>query len=127
MHDLIGRLGGDEFLLIFPHTPCADAFTVSSRIEQSVREIELSGASLPVTVSIGLTQAVSGETAAPLLARADKALYNAKNAGRNCCRILLHETEDETNQRLPIPSTQVPHPSIEPVCRLLSLSAQPLP
>ncbi len=106
VHDLIGRLGGDEFLLIFPHTPCADAFTVSSRIEQSVREIELSGASLPVTVSIGLTQAVSGETAAPLLARADKALYNAKNAGRNCCRILLHETEDETNQRLPIPSTQ---------------------
>jgi predicted signal transduction protein with EAL and GGDEF domain len=51
------------------------------------------GAGLPLTISIGLTQATSGEVAAPLLARADKALYNAKNAGRNCCRVLLDETD----------------------------------
>ena len=39
------------------------------------------GAGLPLTISIGLTQAASGEIAAPLLARADKALYNAKERG----------------------------------------------
>jgi diguanylate cyclase (GGDEF)-like protein len=97
-HDLLGRFGGDEFLLILPHTSSSEAFTVSSRIEQSVRELSIPGEAIPLTISIGLTQATSGEIAGPLLARADKALYNAKNAGRNCCRVLLHQTELEDEQ-----------------------------
>jgi diguanylate cyclase (GGDEF)-like protein len=92
-HDLLGRFGGDEFLLIFPRTSCSDALIVSSRIEQSVRELSIPHAGLPLTISIGLTQAASGEVAGPFLARADKALYTAKNAGRNCCRVLFHETD----------------------------------
>jgi diguanylate cyclase (GGDEF)-like protein len=92
-HDLLGRFGGDEFLLIFPHTTCSEALTVCSRIEQSVRELSIPGAGLPLTISIGLTQAAYGEIAGPFLARADKALYNAKDAGRNCCRILLYEKD----------------------------------
>jgi diguanylate cyclase (GGDEF)-like protein len=92
-HDLLGRFGGDEFLLIFPHTNSSEAFAVSSRIEGSVRALSIPGEEMPLTISIGLTEATSGEIAGPLLARADKALYNAKNAGRNCCRVLLHETE----------------------------------
>jgi diguanylate cyclase (GGDEF)-like protein len=91
-HDLLGRFGGDEFLLILPHTSSSEAFTVSSRIEQSVRELSIPGEPIPLTISIGLTQAAAGEIAAPLLARADKALYTAKNAGRNCCRVLFDET-----------------------------------
>jgi diguanylate cyclase (GGDEF)-like protein len=97
-HDLLGRFGGDEFLLILPHTSSSEAFTVSTRIEQSVRELSIPGEAIPLTISIGLTQAAAGEIAAPLLARADKALYTAKNAGRNCCRVLLHETELEDDQ-----------------------------
>jgi diguanylate cyclase (GGDEF)-like protein len=97
-HDLLGRFGGDEFLLILPHTTSSEAFTVSSRIEQSVRELSIPGDVIPLTISIGLTQATTGEIAGPLLARADKALYNAKNAGRNCCRVLLRETELEDDQ-----------------------------
>ena len=97
-YDLLGRFGGDEFLLILPHTTSSEAFTVSSRIEQSVRELSIPGDVIPLTISIGLTQATTGEIAGPLLARADKALYNAKNAGRNCCRVLLHETELEADQ-----------------------------
>jgi diguanylate cyclase (GGDEF)-like protein len=105
VHDFLGRFGGDEFLLVFPHTPCADALNISSRIEQSVRELpSIPGAGLRLTVSIGLTQAVTGEIAGPLLARADKALYNAKNAGRNCCRVLLHETNPNGDlERIIIP------------------------
>jgi diguanylate cyclase (GGDEF)-like protein len=97
-HDLLGRFGGDEFLLIFPRTTCAEAFTISSRIEQSVRELLIPGDGPPLTISIGLTQATSGEVAGPLLARADKALYDAKDAGRNCSRILLDQTHVEEAQ-----------------------------
>jgi diguanylate cyclase (GGDEF)-like protein len=98
-HDLLGRFGGDEFLLILPHTTSSEAFTVSSRIEQSVRELSIPGDVMPLTISIGLTQAASGEITGPLLARADKALYNAKNAGRNCCRVLLQETAVKEDQQ----------------------------
>jgi len=111
-HDLLGRFGGDEFLLIFPHTSCADGLVVSNRIEQSVREFSIPGAGTPLTISIGITQAASGETAGPLLARADKALYNAKNAGRNCCRVLLHEADAEADlERLILPSS---HSDLQP-------------
>jgi diguanylate cyclase (GGDEF)-like protein len=106
-HDLLGRFGGDEFLLILPHTTCAEALNVSSRIEQSVRELSIPGDVMPLTISIGLTQAASGEIAGPLLARADKALYTAKNAGRNCCRVLLHEAEVKEGQpRVILPASQ---------------------
>ena len=98
-NDFVGRFGGDEFLLIFPHTPCSEAFVVSSLIEQSVHELSpIPGAGLPLTISIGLTQATTGEIADSLLARADKALYSAKNAGRDCCRILLHESDMESGK-----------------------------
>jgi diguanylate cyclase (GGDEF)-like protein len=106
-HDLLGRFGGDEFLLILPHTSSSEAFSVSSRIEQSVRELSIPGDVMPLTISIGLTQATPGEVAAPLLARADKALYNAKNDGRNCCRVLLPESElEEDQQPVILPASQ---------------------
>ncbi|MBB5342947.1 GGDEF domain-containing protein [Tunturibacter empetritectus] len=106
-YDSLGRFGGDEFLLIFPNTSSTDALTVSSRIEQSVRELSSPGAELSLTISIGLTQAAPGEIAGPFLARADKALYNAKNAGRNCCRVLLHGTDAEAgSERVILPPSR---------------------
>jgi diguanylate cyclase (GGDEF)-like protein len=93
VYDLLGRFGGDEFLLIFPRTTSSDAHIVSLQIETSVRELSISNADLPLTVSIGITQATAGESAGLLLARADKALYSAKNAGRNCCRVLLPQAD----------------------------------
>jgi diguanylate cyclase (GGDEF)-like protein len=106
-HDLLGRFGGDEFLIIFPHTTSSDALIVSTRIEDSVRDLSIPDTELPLTISIGLTQATSGEIAGPLLARADKALYHAKDAGRNCCRVLLHEADDEAGpqQHVILPSS----------------------
>jgi diguanylate cyclase (GGDEF)-like protein len=105
-YDFLGRFGGDEFLLVFPRTTSSEAFAVASRIEQSVRELSIPGDGMPLTISIGLTQAASGEDAGPLLARADKALYTAKNAGRNCCRVLLYETEvNEGQERVILPAS----------------------
>jgi diguanylate cyclase (GGDEF)-like protein len=111
-HDLLGRFGGDEFLLIFPRTLCSEALAVSSKIEHSVRELSIPGDGRPLTVSIGLTQAASGEIADSLLARADKALYTAKNAGRNCCRFLLYETDATSGPNLLPP--ELLHPELVP-------------
>jgi diguanylate cyclase (GGDEF)-like protein len=84
--DAIGRYGGEEFLLLLADTPDeAGAWSVLERLAQAVRahpweEIE---PGLRVTVSVGFAASRPGETLAQPLARADAALYRAKNAGRD--------------------------------------------
>ncbi len=90
-YDSLGRYGGDEFLLILPQTTSDDASVVIDRLAFQVRTGLRSGSELPVTLSTGLTEAVPGDTSETILDRADKALYDAKRAGRNCSRTLLHD------------------------------------
>ena len=92
-YDLLGRYGGDEFLLILPQTSCSHAHTVAERVGQAVRSFSSSSDTPSLTISIGLTGAVPGEQPLSLLARADQALYQAKHAGRNCTRTVLHQQE----------------------------------
>jgi diguanylate cyclase (GGDEF)-like protein len=91
-YDSLGRFGGDEFLLVLPKTGCTDAQLFVDRLAQSVRASVSSGLDLPLTLSIGLTEVLPDESPETLLARADKALYAAKHAGRNCSRTLLYES-----------------------------------
>tara|TARA_R110000796_G_scaffold234450_1_gene353181 strand:+ start:75880 stop:77049 length:1170 start_codon:yes stop_codon:yes gene_type:complete len=83
--DSFGRYGGEEFLLILPQTTLAGAQVKAERIRASIEALRFE--SLPegirVTVSIGLAEFQAGETTDDTLARADKALYQAKEAGRN--------------------------------------------
>lgn len=83
--DSFGRYGGEEFLLILPQTTLAGAQVKAERIRASIEALRFD--SLPegirVTVSIGLAEFQAGETTDDTLARADKALYQAKEAGRN--------------------------------------------
>ncbi len=95
-YDSLGRYGGDEFLLILPQTSITDAAYVLERITEAIRALHLVSWDFPVTLSIGLTEAVPREPIAATLARADKALYAAKCAGRDCSRILLHGPQQET-------------------------------
>jgi len=85
--DYLGRYGGDEFLLILPQTACTVAVSVAERLNQAVTNLSQSGGGLPLTLSIGLTEAVADDDAVTLIARADKALYKAKSDGRNCRRV----------------------------------------
>jgi diguanylate cyclase (GGDEF)-like protein len=87
--DLIGRYGGEEFLLIFPETSLQVAQQVSERIRQHVgcTPIHLPDHSIPITISIGLTHFKRDDTLESLLQRADSAMYTAKQAGRNCVAI----------------------------------------
>ncbi len=85
-HDMLGRYGGEEFVVLMPETAKDVAVQVAARIRESIEEItfELAGQRVGVTVSGGVaTHGVDGEGWDELLAAADAALYAAKNAGRN--------------------------------------------
>ena len=82
--DLVGRWGGDEFLLVID-LPLDQAEVVLTRVHRKVVERPISTASglVPSAMSVGLAGWPSGESLDLALARADKALYSAKDAGRN--------------------------------------------
>jgi two-component system cell cycle response regulator len=85
--DLVSRYGGEEFLLVMPDTDAQFAASVAERLRSDVEKLPFtssSGASIPVTVSIGIAewQGLS-DTPDILIKRADKALFAAKRAGRN--------------------------------------------
>ncbi len=80
--DITGRWGGEEFLVICPNTNSSEAVTQSERIRQAVEACDFN-IGKPVTISLGVTQVKSGDSATFLISRADKALYTAKHNGRN--------------------------------------------
>jgi len=83
--DHIGRIGGEEFLLVLPGSRQREARDTAERIRQSVERdcAEVAGVPVALTVSIGVAQCRSDDTVASLVARADQAMYAAKHAGRN--------------------------------------------
>jgi diguanylate cyclase (GGDEF)-like protein len=86
--DIRCRYGGDEFLLILPETPAAGARQVaeSLRVAVSALVVPWRGQQLSVTASVGVVTGEGEIDAEQLIARADRALYAAKHAGRNCVR-----------------------------------------
>lgn len=89
--DLVARWGGEEFLLLLPHTDLEGGATAAERLRRAVAHDTWAHVAppVPVTVSLGLTAYRPGETLAALTARADEALYRAKQAGRN--RVVVAE------------------------------------
>ena len=93
--DIVGRYGGEEFLIIFENASLDVARDLSERIRIRVLAdpfVEDSTA-LHVTVSLGVAEARDGDDAETLIRRADMALYEAKTAGRNRVRTELDITE----------------------------------
>ncbi len=90
-YDVVGRFGGEEFLIVLPNCDAADALSRAEQIRERVaREtMDLGGLPVAVTVSLGAaaTNPFAAEEAAALIARADGALYQAKEAGRNRVQI----------------------------------------
>ncbi|MGB2970235.1 MAG: GGDEF domain-containing protein, partial [Candidatus Nanopelagicales bacterium] len=80
--DTIGRWGGEEFLVVLPSTTTAQSFDVAEKIRTAVesREFELVG---KLTVSLGVTSSMDGDSPGVIVNRADEALYQAKWGGRN--------------------------------------------
>jgi diguanylate cyclase (GGDEF)-like protein len=89
--DFIARYGGEEFAMVLYNILPEDAIAVTDRVRQTLSEmpIQFDGQSFQITMSFGIAtmhpdDAISREE---LLNQADKALYRAKSAGRNCCQI----------------------------------------
>ncbi|MDF1833717.1 MAG: diguanylate cyclase [Alteraurantiacibacter sp. bin_em_oilr2.035] len=84
--DLVGRIGGEEFVWLLPQLDVAHARKLAERLRQAV-EVGVQGSSLPkVTISVGLAHYRWGDSQSELLERADRALYEAKKGGRNTVR-----------------------------------------
>jgi diguanylate cyclase (GGDEF)-like protein len=117
--DWIGRYGGEEFLLVLPETGLAGAAAFAEKIRGRVEEMSVpveDGPPIRATVSIGLA-ALDGErklTARDLIGEADRALYEAKNGGRN--RVCASEGNDQSSARFALE---------EPVARVVTVVAVP--
>ena len=83
--DFIARFGGEEFVLLLPQTPMAAGQQVLEGLREGIRQCPFHFKGTPVTVTLsgGLAQFVEGDTANRAFERADRALYAAKDAGRN--------------------------------------------
>lgn len=86
--DQVGRLGGEEFLVVLPETTAAMALSLAEELRRNLERepIEVEGQSLHPTCSLGVAELKPGDPdGGALLARADAALYRAKAEGRNRC------------------------------------------
>jgi len=108
--DIFCRFGGEEFALILPDTPAEKAMILAERIRQKIASMTINFNSrvLHFTVSIGISCPLVNEahTTLSLIGQADRALYQAKESGRNCCIIAGQEDNNEQTDpsALPIPA-----------------------
>jgi diguanylate cyclase len=84
-NDFVARYGGDELAVVLRETAVADTLHLAERLMKAVRAIELerAGSKLSVTASIGVARLVPGQDISAWLESADKALYKAKQEGRD--------------------------------------------
>ena len=80
--DIIGRWGGEEFIILLPKTSLDEAKEISARLKEQINAINCPRLGLQ-TASYGLTTLMENDTLSSFVGRADKALFNAKEAGKN--------------------------------------------
>lgn len=88
--DLVARYGGEEFAIILPETGTSEAAALAERIRKKVEEHDFPSkeGKLKVTVSLGVaTYPIHAKDMDSLIAFSDKAMYKAKDSGRNCIKV----------------------------------------
>ncbi|MHC4510903.1 MAG: diguanylate cyclase, partial [Planctomycetota bacterium] len=86
--DILGRYGGDEFVVLMPETKAQDAAVLLERVRAKVLQTPVAE-NLSMTISCGIAQGLpdQNDSSSEIIRRADLALYEAKSAGRNCVKI----------------------------------------
>jgi diguanylate cyclase (GGDEF)-like protein len=100
--DVLARYGGEEFIVLLRDSPAAGAQVVAERLRAAVQNLRIENAGSPervVTVSIGVASAelTDEATAARMVADADRALYEAKCAGRNLVKMATDHISDQAS------------------------------
>ncbi|WP_417519036.1 GGDEF domain-containing protein [Marinobacter sp.] len=87
--DSVYRFGGEEFAILLPHTGEQEARDVAERVRSAIAglRVDCGGTELSATISCGVARHMPEENADQWIARADEALYRAKDQGRNCTRV----------------------------------------
>jgi diguanylate cyclase (GGDEF)-like protein len=93
-HDLYGRYGGEEFVVVLPHCDEPDAVRILERIREQLAVTLLNAECPTFTVSFGLAPSRAGQPFGTMVATADTALLEAKQQGRNRVIVANHDDPD---------------------------------
>ena len=114
-HDIVGRIGGDEFVIVLDQCPNeAVLLAVAENVQKAASgPIKSDMGKVKVSVSVGAVLAESTTDTDDALSRADHALYRAKRAGRNQVALEPGAVEDPAEGRGPLPAID-PEPPMSP-------------
>jgi len=81
--DIVARFGGEEFVILMPHTDLTHAIGAAERVRMALGANPVHPLPAPITASFGVAELMAGEHSDVLMRRVDEALYRAKQLGRN--------------------------------------------
>jgi diguanylate cyclase len=83
--DFVARYGGEEFVMLLPGTSIANGIVIADQMREAIAQtgFHFRGSPVSVTISCGITELRDGDTVGDVFDRADRAMYQAKNGGRN--------------------------------------------
>jgi diguanylate cyclase (GGDEF)-like protein/PAS domain S-box-containing protein len=104
-YDFVGRYGGEEFLVVLPNCAATDALARAEQLREAIAATPISTACGPISITISIGVLVSQEWGHPtiddILREVDAALYAAKDAGRNRCRLAVPPLSDRVGNEEP--------------------------